>query len=588
MVIASSRALADAMLDRFLPASLRWRLAATHALLVIVLMLGFGVFLVGEARQLQEDRLRAQLGDQARVAAAVIEPLIVQGAGDDAIDREIDRISVGVGTRLEVLAADGRVIADTAAVSSDSGSSPTGQEIAAIVPAAGANGVSVRAALPISEVDASIRDLRRNVLLVAAFASVVAAIVAVWVGRQLTRPLEVVRRQATRVARGDLESTIAPVMPKELADLAGAFNLMTARVRDLVQEGAAARARLETIFANLSDGVAIVDEQSKVIGLNRAAGSILGADVRDAVGRPFSSIVTSADLVQLLRDAFGDGDLKLAVIEDNRPGRTIEAHAQAVSTDNGRIGIVVIRDLTELRRLELVRREFVANVSHELRTPLASIRALVETLESGAALDPELGPRFMSQAIGEVDRVSGLVDELLDLARLESGRLSLKREAIPAAPLLHGAMERLRPQTERADLRLFAAFRDDLPDVNVDRGRIEQVMLNLIHNAIKFTPAGGVITVRATEAGGMVRVEIADTGVGIPEADVPRLFERFYKSDRARRSEGSGLGLAIAKHIILAHGGAIWAASEPGAGATFSFTLPLADQRRDERGSSAS
>jgi two-component system phosphate regulon sensor histidine kinase PhoR len=373
-----------------------------------------------------------------------------------------------------------------------------------------------------------------------------------------------------------------------LADLADAFNLMTERVRALVLEGVAARARLETIFANLSDGVAIVDERWRVTGLNRAAASILAADERDAIGRPFASVSASADLAQLLRDAFGDGDLKMAVIEDDRPGRTIEAHAQVVSTDSGRIGIVVIRDLTELRRLELVRREFVANVSHELRTPLASIRALVETLESGAASDLELGPRFMSQAIDEVDRVTGLVDELLDLARLESGRLTLRLETIPAAPLLSGAMERLRPQTERAGLRLFAAFSEDLPDVNVDPGRIEQVMLNLIHNAIKFTPAGGVITVRAVESNAKLRIEVVDTGIGITEADVPRLFERFYKSDKARRSEGSGLGLAIAKHIILAHGGDIWAASEPGSGATFSFTLPLAVQRRDDRGSSAS
>ena len=235
--------------------------------------------------------------------------------------------------------------------------------------------------------------------------------------------------------------------------------------------------------------------------------------------------------------------------------------------------------MTELRRLELVRKEFVANVSHELRTPLASIRAVVETLEAGAIDDPTVAMDFLGRIVGEVDRLAALVDELLDLARLESGRITLKLDSIDPHTLITAGVERLRPQIERARLRLVSDVGHDLPAVLVDRARIEQVLLNLVHNAIKFTPAGGTIQVSAERTGDAIEVTITDTGVGIPEAELPRVFERFYKSDKARRSDGTGLGLAIAKHIVHAHAGTIRATSKPGEGSSFSFTVPVAQPR---------
>jgi two-component system phosphate regulon sensor histidine kinase PhoR len=218
----------------------------------------------------------------------------------------------------------------------------------------------------------------------------------------------------------------------------------------------------------------------------------------------------------------------------------------------------------------------VANVSHELRTPLASIRALADTLESGALEDPDVSLDFVQRIVKEVDRLTILVDELLDLARLESGRLALRRQAVAPADLIASGVERLKPQIERAGLSLTLDVPEDLPPVLADRARIEQVMLNLIHNAIKFTPAGGTITISGDNLGSHVRVQVIDTGQGIPEAELPRIFERFYKSDRSRRTEGTGLGLAISKHIIQAHSGQIWVSSRHGEGSTFSFSLPVA------------
>jgi two-component system phosphate regulon sensor histidine kinase PhoR len=231
--------------------------------------------------------------------------------------------------------------------------------------------------------------------------------------------------------------------------------------------------------------------------------------------------------------------------------------------------------VTELRRLERVRREFVANVSHELRTPLTSIRAMVETLEAGAADDSEVAGKFFGHIIGEVDHLAALVDELLDLARLESDRAPLRLAAFDPAGVLVRAVDRMRPQAERAGLTVRSDVPPALPSVRGDCDRIEQVLLNLLHNAVKFTETGGEIVVAAEVADEMLRVSVRDTGVGIAAEKLPRIFERFYKTDAARRSPGSGLGLAIAKHVVQAHGGTIWAESAPGRGATLFFTLPL-------------
>jgi two-component system phosphate regulon sensor histidine kinase PhoR len=264
------------------------------------------------------------------------------------------------------------------------------------------------------------------------------------------------------------------------------------------------------------------------------------------------------------------------VVRHGRSGRTLQAAARRLDTAGERIGVVVLRDITELRRLEGVRRDFVANVSHELRTPLTSIRVLVETLESGAMHDPEVSTDFLARIIAEVDRLALLVDDLLDLARIESERIRLAPEEIAPAELIAHVVERIGPQTERAGLRIEVAAAAKPPPVYADRERIDQVLLNLMHNAVKFTPVGGVITLGAEDGGDVVRFEVRDTGVGISPDDLPRIFERFYKADRARHSQGTGLGLAIAKHIVQAHGGEIWAESNPGGGTIVRFTLPVA------------
>jgi two-component system phosphate regulon sensor histidine kinase PhoR len=238
--------------------------------------------------------------------------------------------------------------------------------------------------------------------------------------------------------------------------------------------------------------------------------------------------------------------------------------------------LLLFEDVTELRRLETIRKDFVSNVSHELRTPLTSIKALTESLRAGALDEPEMARRFLGHIETEVDALSELVSELLELARIESQQVPLQRSPSDACEILQRGAERLRLQAERAGLDLRIDCRPGLPLVMADAPRLEQVLVNLIHNAVKFTPRGGAVTAAAVAKGDAVEFSVADTGVGISADNLQRVFERFYKTDPARNRSGTGLGLAIAKHLVEAHDGQIGVESKEGKVSRFFFTVPAA------------
>jgi two-component system phosphate regulon sensor histidine kinase PhoR len=327
-----------------------------------------------------------------------------------------------------------------------------------------------------------------------------------------------------------------------------------------------------------------------------------------------------------VQEVIRDGEAREIILQQMIGGRALRLRTRLLDTPDLRGAVVLIRDVTQLSILERARRDMVANVSHELRTPLASVKLLVETLQSDPP--PEIAERMLNQMAQEVDAVTQLVDELHELSQIESGRVALQLAPTALAPVAQRAIERIRPQAERKTLRVSAEVPDQLAPVLMDAGRIGQVLLNLLHNAIKFTPSGGCITIRASGiaiapelpktgyierridtrlpndaeerrqrstaisrqgrptltipqplgVGDWMLITVADTGVGIPRAELPRIFERFYKVDRARtrNAGGTGLGLAIAKHLVEGHGGRIWAISEEGNGSTFYFVLPLA------------
>ncbi len=331
------------------------------------------------------------------------------------------------------------------------------------------------------------------------------------------------------------------------------------------------RARLATVLEQMTDGVLIADAQGIVQFANPAAGKLF--QTSDPTHRSIVEVVRHHQLVEAWRRCQQTRQLQSETVE--LPTRHQYLQLVVIPDQHSSGSLLLVQDLTRIRRLETVRRDFISNLSHELRTPLASLKALAETLQDGALEDPPAARRFIEQIQIEVDALTQMVTELLELSRIESDRLSLEFKPVAPFELLDSASKRMALQAERGGLTLRVECADDLPKVNIDLQRLEQVLVNLIHNAVKFTGAGGEIVLLAAAGIGEVRFAVRDTGIGIPEEDVSRIFERFYRVDKSRTGSGTGLGLSIAKHIVEAHRGKIWAESVERHGSTFYFTIPI-------------
>jgi two-component system phosphate regulon sensor histidine kinase PhoR len=357
---------------------------------------------------------------------------------------------------------------------------------------------------------------------------------------------------------------------KELDNLASAvaslitnFNLQHATLDS-------ERARLANVLEQMTDGVLIADAQGIVQFANPAAGRLF--QTSSPINRSLTEVIRNHQLVEAWRRCQQTGELQSESVEV--PTRHQYLQLVVIPDSHASGSLLLVQDLTRIRRLETVRRDFISNLSHELRTPLASLKALTETLQDGALDDPPAARQFIGQIQIEVDALTQMVTELLELSRIESGRLSLDLQPVAPYDLLDSASRRMQLQAERAGLSLHVECTNDLPKVKIDSQRLEQVLVNLIHNAVKFTRAGGEVVLFAEADIGEVRFAVRDTGIGIPAEDVPRIFERFYRVDKSRTGSGTGLGLSIAKHIVEAHAGKIWAESIEGRGSTFYFTIP--------------
>ena len=348
--------------------------------------------------------------------------------------------------------------------------------------------------------------------------------------------------------------------------------IMEQAATDALDERRAAEAerdRLATLVAGLVDAILIIDAAERVRLANPAAEQML--DAGPLVGRRVIEVVRDHEVLDAIVRARGGSEVVVQV-ERVQPQRLLRVVARRL--EGGEL-LVTIHDLSAVRRLETVRADFVANVSHELRTPIATLKAIAETLQGGAIDDRTAARDFVSRMQEEIDGLAQLVQELLSLARIESGADRLALAEVGTGQLLREAARRMSALAERAGVAIEVDADDALPLVLADPERIGQVLANLVHNAVKFTPTGGTVTLAALAGGEHVELVVRDTGIGIDRADLDRVFERFYKSDRSRAGGGTGLGLAIAKHIVQAHGGEIRASSEgAGRGATFAFTLP--------------
>ncbi|MEP0805246.1 MAG: PAS domain-containing protein [Chloroflexota bacterium] len=350
-----------------------------------------------------------------------------------------------------------------------------------------------------------------------------------------------------------------------IASLASTFDLRLAALE-------AERARLAAVLEQMTDGVLIADAQGIIQFANPAAGRLFQAS--HPLQRSIAEVLRHHQLVEAWRRCQQTREMQSESVEV--PTRHQYLQLVVIPDQHANGTLLLAQDLTRLRRLETVRRDFISNLSHELRTPLASLKALTETLQDGALDDPPAARRFIDQIQTEVDALTQMATELLELSRIEAGRLSLDLQPVPPAKLLTSACERMKLQAERAGLTLRVECAETLPKVRIDLQRMEQVLVNLIHNAVKYTKPGGEVVLFAEAGIGEVRFAVRDTGIGIPAEDIPRIFERFYRVEKSRAGSGTGLGLSIARHIVEAHKGKIWAESVEGQGSTFYFAIPTA------------
>ncbi len=362
-----------------------------------------------------------------------------------------------------------------------------------------------------------------------------------------------------------------PTDQKQIENLSNAISSLKAAFDIQLSSVNSENARLSTVLEQLTDGVIIVDANGLIQFANPAAQKLF--EISNAPGHSVTEVVRNHQLVDAWRRCQQTNEMQSESVE--LPARHQFLQLIAIPDTHASGSLLLVQDLTRVRRLETVRRDFISNVSHELRTPLASLKALTETLQSGALSDPEAGPRFLGRISTEVDALTQMAQELLDLSRIESGQVELILAPLAPKSLVTSAADRMRMQAERAGLKLSIKCEDGLPNIRADKSRLEQVLVNLIHNAVKFTKPGGDISLETESTVGGIRFAVRDSGVGIPTESLTRIFERFYRVDKSRTGSGTGLGLSISKHIIEAHGGKIWAESNEGRGSVFYFVIPI-------------
>ena len=440
----------------------------------------------------------------------------------------------------------------------------------------------VRTALPIASVDKALETVLFHVINSGILIALIAALISLWVSRRISRPLVEMKRGAERFAGGELDRRLPVYKGEEMGGLAEAMNQMAAQLNDRLQTVVSQRNEQEAVLASMIEGVLAVDHQERILRINQAAATLLGTNPELAVGRSLQEVVRKPELQRFITESLQsrtsiEADMTLLYQGEER---FLQTHGTPLRGSDGQtIGaLIVIRDVTRLRRLENLRRDFVANVSHELRTPITAIKGAVETLLAGANENPEDSQRFLEIANRQSDRLNAIIEDLLSLSRLERDAESdeVARTHERLLPILESALQSCSSvaKSREVDVNLFCS--EELV-ANVNSALLEQAVINLVDNAIKYSESRNFVTVESWQEGEQVMIKVQDRGQGISKAHLPRLFERFYRVDaaRSRAVGGTGLGLAIVKHIVQAHNGGVTVHSTPGEGSVFTISLPV-------------
>ncbi|MFI5097416.1 MAG: ATP-binding protein [Candidatus Acidiferrales bacterium] len=512
------------------------------------------------------------------------------------------------GARITVITADGRVIADSQsetqtmeshanrpevldALRSGEGRS-TRTSVSVKQPllyyaerhyVSGGAPVVVRLAMPLEAVDETLGNFRRSVWLWSLLILIVAGAISLLVSRSFTERVERLREFSRRVAEGDFRPLPGDGKGDTLEALGYSLNQTAARMDQTIRTLTEERNLSSAILGSMVEGVAVVNGGERLVFANPGFASILGLDVPPVSGGALLEAVRQTELIEAVRRVLaGEPRVEAEIATGTLRQHFFAATVAAVRAGETSGAVIVLHDITELRKLERIRRDFVANVSHEFRTPLTAIQGFAETLLGGAVNDPQNRDRFLGIILEHARRLARLTEDLLKLSQMDAERLELELGPVKVAPLVESCYETARHRAAEKELNLSLNLPERLPDVTGDTRRLQEVLQNLLDNAIQYTLPGGKIVLSAEAKNEEVIFTVADTGIGIPQADQPRIFERFYRVDvaRSREAGGTGLGLAIAKHLIEGHDGRIWVESEVGVGSKFHVSVPVFDAER--------
>ncbi len=585
---------------------LLWQIFPSYVIIIMAVLFGLGWHLTGAI----EDFFLAQTAADLEARARLVTPQVAAALEEGDL-AGLDRLCKGFGeaadARFTVILPSGAVVGDSVEDPARMENHASREEVAAglagrvahstrysrtlqqdmmyvAVPVAIEARIvgTVRAARALTAIDSALKTLYRQVPIGGIVALVLAALASFWVSRRISRPLEAMRHGAVGFAQGRFDHKLAVAGSMEVCSLARAMNLMAeqldARIRTIMEQ----RKEQQAVLASMVEGVLALDMDGLVLHFNQAAAQFLNVDPDRLQGQPIAEVARKADLQRFIaRTLEGPDPIEGEIVLQDEAARYLQAHGTVLrDAEQQEIGVlIVLHDVTRLRRLENIRRDFVANVSHELKTPITAIKASVETLLDGAAVSPADSVVFLKIVAKQADRLNAIIDDLLALSRIEQNDdvsgMVLKMQPLESA--LRSALQSCEVAAVEKQIALQLACDVEL-HVRINAPLLEQAVINLVDNAIKYSEGQSSVQVEAEVEDDMVKIRVRDRGRGIAKEHLPRLFERFYRVDKARsrRQGGTGLGLAIVKHIVQAHGGTVTVSSEPGAGSVFTILLPAA------------
>jgi len=593
--------------------NLFWKLGFAFFALLIAVLLPVDFYAERALRRDYESAGFEQLSAIARIALANPPQTSSLATAPSA---PVDRLALrdwvakmaASTVRVTVIATDGQVLADSQSDPStmenhagrpeirDAFAKGDGQSIrysvtikrnllyyAVRLSSAGAPPVVLRFALPLQTVDQAIGEFRQRLWLASIVMLLVTGTASLLISRSFSDRVDRLTKFSLRVAQGDFRPIEADRTGDALDSLAVSLNQTAAQLDRTIRTLTEERNLSSAILASMVEGVAVVNASERLLFSNEGFSEILGLDVPPRSGSALVEVVRQTELLEAVREVLkGEPRVETEIVTGTLRQHFFAVTVAAVRAAETSGAVIVLHDITELRKLERVRRDFVANVSHELRTPLTAIQGFAETLLAGAIDDSQNRVRFLEIILEHSRRLARLTEDLLMLSKMDADRLELEIRRLSVSQFVEGCIETTQRPAAEKDLRVSVNLQQPLPDIAADRRRLAEVLQNLLDNAMQYTPSGGQIMVSASANGAEVTFTVSDTGIGIPRADQSRIFERFYRVDVARSREvgGTGLGLSIAKHLVEVHGGRIWVESEVGQGSQFYFTVPIFEPER--------